>query len=339
MAVEGVFNILPMNLASMAQFICDKVRKTDTDSLAKCKNFIRQRDQMLYDAHLWRSSLYEFTKQIDPINVTLHAIGIVMLPDCIDKVIAVRSDRYEMKPENLETFFQTSFDYFSQVGAPMQYSLLSPVVNQLATPKPMLVKNESASDNGLTVTVRYIDDSNSIKRSTVTLNGASQQVGTGNVKVIEGFDKPATVGIVHLYSNAVYSGGWTWIDDSPLNPTDTSAEKLQRLRLFSIPDIKLSPQPVLRILVKKKYDPMQSDSEESRLGRGAENALMAYAIGDMLERSRQFGKAQSKFQEAASLAAGMSGIEYEQQSNRMRFIPSVEPMADSATLVPTKSFF
>ena len=56
---------------------------------------------------------------------------------------------------------------------------------------------------------------------------------------------------------------------------------------------------------------------------GIDNALLAFAEGDMLERGRQYGKAQVKFTEAASHIGIMRDMETGQKQNIGRIIPYV----------------
>lgn len=60
---------------------------------------------------------------------------------------------------------------------------------------------------------------------------------------------------------------------------------------------------------------------EAPVLRGIDNALLAFAEGDMYERSRQFSKAQVKFTEAAAHIQIMKDIEKGQQQSITRIIP------------------
>jgi hypothetical protein len=60
-----------------------------------------------------------------------------------------------------------------------------------------------------------------------------------------------------------------------------------------------------------------SGAGSSSVIRGIDNALIAYATGDMLERQRQYAKAQAKFQEANALLEAAKALE-SQQSNQPR---------------------
>jgi len=89
------------------------------------------------------------------------------------------------------------------------------------------------------------------------------------------------------------------------------------------PRIRLVPTPkdagTLYILGKLKYDEL--DDAESPVIRGVDNALIAFAEGDMLEYEKQYGKAQLKFTEAAGAVAVMKDLQRNQNGSESRFIP------------------
>jgi hypothetical protein len=98
-----------------------------------------------------------------------------------------------------------------------------------------------------------------------------------------------------------------------------------------VPRIKLVPTPntdgTLFILGKKQSQ-MRQFGEATTISndtnfelRGVENALMAYTEGDLLEYSRQYGKAQAKFQEGAAQVSIMKDMERGQQQQISRIIP------------------
>ena len=98
-----------------------------------------------------------------------------------------------------------------------------------------------------------------------------------------------------------------------------------------VPRIKLVPTPdqdgTLFILGKKQSQMRQfgedvAISNDSNFElRGVENALMAYTEGDLLEYSRQYAKAQAKFQEGAAQVSIMKDMERGQQQQISRIIP------------------
>jgi len=91
---------------------------------------------------------------------------------------------------------------------------------------------------------------------------------------------------------------------------------------------RIKPVPVpqtagtLYVLGKLKWVEL-TDSDSPCL-RGIDNALLAFAEGDMLERARQYGKAQAKFTEAAAAIAIMRDLEKGQQASISRIIPLEE---------------
>lgn len=62
---------------------------------------------------------------------------------------------------------------------------------------------------------------------------------------------------------------------------------------------------------------------DSAVIRGIDNALLAFAEGDMYERSRQFSKSQVKFTEAAAHIQIMKDLEKGQQQSITRIIPQI----------------
>lgn len=300
-----------MNQIQLATAICEDVRKNDSDSITKCKEYIKKWDRQLWDKLLWRDSLFEYTHALTPSSNTLQAAGIVLCPKIIDRVIAVRAPNNMVLPTSLEAFFQTTPDQFDDTGTPMEFTPMSPVVHQFLTGTSVQFGISSASDVGKTIKVRYIDSNNNPQASTITLATLAPTVTA--VLVLEGFEKDTTVGTITAY----HSLNQTIV---ALGPTDTRAEPQQRIRLFPAPDSAIT----IRCLVKRKYQELTHDSEEVRL-RNAENVIRAYAAGDMLARSKQFGQQLIKVQEAAALLADLAGIEYFQQANHQRLVPEVEP--------------
>lgn len=55
--------------------------------------------------------------------------------------------------------------------------------------------------------------------------------------------------------------------------------------------------------------------------RGIDNALIAFVEGDLLERGRQYAKAQAKFTEAAAHLSIMKDVEKGQMQNTSRIVP------------------
>jgi len=135
-------------------------------------------------------------------------------------------------------------------------------------------------------------------------------------------------------------GAWNNVDSrraTPSNFVNLPREMNPALYGFSgVPKIKLIPAPnadgTLYILGKQQSPTRQlgeaaavtADADFSI--RGCENAIMAFVEGDLLEYSRQHGKAQAKFAEAAALVSVMKDMERNQQQQVSRIIPDAMPV-------------
>jgi len=135
-------------------------------------------------------------------------------------------------------------------------------------------------------------------------------------------------------------GAWNNVDSrraTPSNFVNLPREMNPALYGFSGgPKIKLIPAPnadgTLYILGKQQSPTRQlgeaaavtADADFSI--RGCENAIMAFVEGDLLEYSRQHGKAQAKFAEAAALVSVMKDMERNQQQQVSRIIPDAMPV-------------
>ena len=97
----------------------------------------------------------------------------------------------------------------------------------------------------------------------------------------------------------------------------TAAPKRQRIRLVVKPDASLT----LRVLAKRKPPTFTDDNDEPGIN-GIDNVLLAFGQADMLERERQYGKAQLKLQEAALLLTQLIGQETVQQAHNQRIMPN-----------------
>ena len=98
-----------------------------------------------------------------------------------------------------------------------------------------------------------------------------------------------------------------------------------------IPQIKLVPTPDQAgtlFVLGKRQSPVRQFGEATTISnnqifeiRGVENALMAFTEGDLLEYSRQCGKAQAKFAEGTAHVGTMKDMERGQQQQISRIIP------------------
>lgn len=103
--------------------------------------------------------------------------------------------------------------------------------------------------------------------------------------------------------------------------TDIANSNARMIRFFPIP----SQNTAMLVFGKRALVQLNADTDMPVL-RNIDNALIAYATGDMLERQRQYGKAQAKFQEASAHLDLMRRIETEQAGRVQRVVPEqLEP--------------
>jgi len=88
---------------------------------------------------------------------------------------------------------------------------------------------------------------------------------------------------------------------------------------------RIKPVPVPKddgsVFVLGKLQWVALEDSDTPALNGIDNALLAFVEGDMLERSRQYGKAQIKFTEAASHIQIMRDMEKGQRQSISRIIP------------------
>jgi len=321
-----------MNLADLAEHICASVRKEDSDSVAICKDYLKRRDRMLWDKHLWRDSIFEFTLALDPkaafnihSNPILAASGIVLVPRAIDCVLGARTASACLPVQNMENYFRSSLDAFAQTGEPLEFNLLRPVVWQFDEPQKLWIYN---AGEAVAAAVRIYDTATGeFGTATVDVTSTPQIVQpradvVPDVQTIEEVTKPASAANVTLAYGADIAALTAF---RAILAAETRLEKYQRIQLLPVPTAAVT----LRLLVKQKYEELASDYQEPRL-RQAENVLIALAMGDMFVRSGQIGASEKFYAEGLALLQQMANVEFHQQAQRMRLVPAAEydPLRD-----------
>jgi hypothetical protein len=294
-----------MTLNDLATLACQKLGKSDPNTLALAKKFAQQRYLMIYDSALWLDSQMLLSFSI--------ANDRFILPHYVDRIVAVRTNGNLNIPEaGLGTLFQADPTMFERVGSPVLYSDLPPVAVAAlpAAPGTLTLVSNSASDTA--VAVRVHGDLNGVQqRETVTL------AGTAPVNTISSYDTP------YILSKGASIGTVT-ITDSTANVIQTllpdeNERRHAYIRIHAAPDPVTGPTAIL-VLAKRKPKPLLNDLDVPTI-RNVENALLAYTMADMLELLRQYAKAQLKAQEAGSFLAEARDLERNQGQNTIRIIP------------------
>lgn len=139
--------------------------------------------------------------------------------------------------------------------------------------------------------------------------------GLGQIE-LESVFKPVSAGNLTVTSNSVYGGfNFSQLVGS-LPPTCTKSPSFQRIRIFPIP----AGATTLNVLGKKPFTPLTFPTEVPAI-RNLDNCLIAFAMGDMLKRARQFGKAETEYGEATKLLDELAKLETIQAANYAQFIP------------------
>lgn len=325
-----------MTLSEMASFVCNKVRQTDTTAIARCKEFLRQRYEMVYADQLWRASLYlhEFSlpvtaRDYDPNITTTGEEGMYFMPSAVDRVLAVRQNEDQMDVIDELQLYRGSLDQYEEEGSPLKYSILSPAIFWVASPDqdnmPVSLETSDDTDANKTATVRWIDGNGGQHTSDVALGASGVPVSFGStpnedgVQLIETITHEALTGSLLLNFDEGDTGSW-----SPVARTlagETRFEPRQRIRVYPKPG-NGATAIACRALVKRRVISLNDDYDVPQLA-GIENCLMALAQGDMLQRARQYGKAQVVQQEALALMEQFKRLEVVQQANRMQIVPEV----------------
>jgi len=154
--------------------------------------------------------------------------------------------------------------------------------------------------------------------ATVTPNNYVSPVAITGAPIVDSGTVPggANFGGTMSYSNA----GWTFSRATPSGVTlqagVVNVPKRQRIRLVEIPTAEVA----IRVLGKRYAPSFTADNDEPGIS-GMENCLIAFALGDMLERDESYTEASAKFEEAMELLKQLKKIEVAQQAHNCRVIP------------------
>lgn len=311
-----------MTLADMADFVCAKVRQQDDSSKTRCKAFLRQRYEVIWAEEMWKDSLFlwEFTfdvagdaADVAGPNAFGRSVGVWHAPSSVDRPLALRMGTRGIAVEDDFQPFRDSLDVFAETGAPINFIAEGQVAADLRGVKDTVEASSCAisanvSDDTAVVRLRYIDLNGEEQVTDVTLDSTNQP--TFAPQLILSVTKSATNEDVSV----------TLSGDTVLTvaAADTCAKRYSRLRLIPIP----SEDVALKCLVKTRAQRLTDDNDEPSL-RGVENCLMAFAQADMLERSRQYAKADRKYGEAGALLKQLKGVEVVQEARRTQILPEV----------------
>jgi hypothetical protein len=306
-----------MTLFDIATFVCTKLGKIDDDSLLACKEFIRRRHQMVYDLALWKDSicLEQVPLQLEGSNPPIYRYGAILSGE-VRQPIKIRlgsaygSAELTLGVRAINDMMQ--FESLLETGAPANWHEEGTSGVPVFMPDgggPLSFEAFSV-DAGKKVYISGRSTESGNKAETLTMAAGVNSTTTGDWERIYAIEKEATAEAVTM----THAGTITL-----MGPTDT---------VFRYPVIRLSPMPLgetqqypwALVYGKRFLRQMAGDGDLLQL-KNADNLLIAYATGDMLERSRQYGKAAVKFQEAQGMLEVMKDNEVHQSAHQAMISP------------------
>ena len=212
----------------------------------------------------------------------------------------------------------TNPDSFKSDANSAQFSVIdSSGINFDPTYGAIEFLSSDSADNGKQITLvgEISGQELTMQKETVTL--ASSVATTESWSAVHSLSKETTTGYVRVrnQSTMVY---FDW-------PEWENVSKFQRVKFFERPRYDAASPVNLYIVGKKKIQPMVSDYDTPMVA-GIDNVLIHFATGDMLKRSRQFGKAQLEIQQANALMQVARDQENNQSAKEVRLIPDVYGM-------------
>jgi hypothetical protein len=242
----------------------------------------------------------------------------MVCPQQFETILGVSYNQANLLPTQLITQFMTNPESFKADADSAQFTVIdSSGINFDPTYGAIEFLSSDSADNGKQITLvgEISGQELTMQKETVTL--ASSVATTNSWSAVYSLSKETTTGYVRVrnQSTMVY---FDW-------PEWENVSKFQRVKFFERPKYDASSPVNLYIVGKKKIRPMVSDYDTPMVA-GVDNVLIHFATGDMLKRSRQFGKAQVEIQQANSLMQVARDQENNQSAKEVRLIPDVYGM-------------
>lgn len=302
-----------MTLLDLATFICTKVSQSETEDLEACKDFLQRRFEMIWADQLWHDSLFEYTQTLSALNYDVDSTWlptkqVLLLPEQFGHVVAVRTDTRKANVLSSEELYRMDYDTFLNAGSLIQYRLLKPCAWEVDTAKTLNI-NASGLAAGDTLDIWYLDG-DGVTLKSVSANDAGQPPSIYALRIDSAKKKQVSGESVYLSDSVTAGRAFT------LTTTDLVLPKRVRIQLFGV----IPEGAVIRVLGKTNAPAFTDDADEPGL-TGVENCILAFAQADMLQRERQYGKAQALQQEGQMLLDQLKKVRTVQQAHHKRLIP------------------
>jgi hypothetical protein len=305
-----------MNLSDLATYICTKVNQSEAEDVAACKTFLTRRMQMIWNVALWKDALVAFEQTLSPTGYTptstwLPTKGVLLCPPIIERVVAARLQSNRLSVQRQEYYFCIDYDSFAKQGKATEFVLLPKCVWQTDSAIPMvLTAAEAPADSSAANTIEVLS-SDGISVTRLVVYSTADLVNIATTDTVMSWTKPTTTDVFNILEGPDGDG-----NIAQLSATDLSAPRRERIRLLQIP----TEEQTIRVLGKRTMPTFSNDLDEPALN-GVENCLLAFAQADMLQRERQYGKAQAMQTEALGLLDQLKDLEVVQQAHHVTITP------------------
>lgn len=296
-----------MTLSRYADLVLLKLHLTDDASREEAKKYIRQRYEMIWNAFLWRDSLVEVLVPSDDTGTRK-----VILPSLVDRVVNVIWDRLPMSVESMQLFYQVESWRVNQTQQenPVKFGIVAPSAIAGPANGEQLTLSSSDPEASFSVSIRGIRGNDSVEEL-ISISGTDPVTTVGTYDSVLSLSKD-TESFPLLVT---------------LSPSGTVVLQLfahETSKAFQVVNLITVPRDAksISILGKRVIKPLINDADSPEL-TGIDNALLAGAIGDMLEGQRQYGKAQTKFTECSQIVEQMTRLERQQSASTVRVIPDI----------------
>ena len=246
----------------------------------------------------------------------------MVCPQKFETILGISYNEQNLLPTQLITELMTDPDSFKKNANTAQFSVIdSSGINFDPAYGAIEFLSSDSSDNGKKITIvgELYGQELTMQKETVTL---ASSVTTSNVwSAVHSISKETTTGHVQVRSATDTSKYFFW-------PEWENVSKFQRVKFFDKPKYDASDPKNLYVIGKRKTQPMIGDYDSPMIS-GIDNVLIHFATGDMLKRSRQFGKAQLEHQQANALMQVARDQENNQSAKQTRLIPDVYGMGYS----------
>jgi hypothetical protein len=302
------------SLLEMTDAVCARCGDWTPPTRILIKEFLRRSYQAVYDLALWPESL---------VMVRLNSDGCqVILPDYIDRVVALRADvgGFNLPSEELVNYFAVTPGIFEQnTGGAMAYTVLTPVGVAVLPPVRELLSLVSDNDLDKSPVMIRGENAGGIVEESVTLNGIQP------VYTVSTYDTPLTVAKGITLGKVTVMGAGS---NEVLEVLLPNERERKHMRLWIQPNSENIHNCLL--LGKRHINPLIQD-EDTPMIRAIANVLISLAATEcFIKAGNAAGIAEFKGKADAALKSLLEQ-ETNQQTRSPRVVPYVEWVDDGTS--------